>query len=102
MSRTSIVIKLLLLVIVTGNLALVSVNHAPLVDVEAVAEWRLECDLAAIAAGGDPEMPAVPALQQEFQANVAGTDIPSLGAGSMVVAGTLTPATRGPPSIVAA
>lgn len=48
-----------MLVIVTGNLALVAIEREPLVDVEAVAEWRLDPDALDEDPGAEPPMPAL-------------------------------------------
>ncbi len=101
MARTSIVIKLLLLVIVTGNIALVAVNHVPLVDVGAVAEWRYGCEPGDTAPGGDSDMPAALTIQQEFTLTFTTGEMPSLGRCFTAVAVALTPATRAPPPFAA-
>lgn len=59
MPFSSIVIKLLLLVIVAGNLALASLDRDPLLDLEAVAEWRLDPDTMDEDSGSEPPMPAI-------------------------------------------
>lgn len=65
MSLSATVIKLLLLVIVTGNLSLVVEDHDPFMDVEAVAEWRLDPDTVDEDAGAEPPEPALVGLFRE-------------------------------------
>lgn len=98
MFRPSIVTTLLLLVIVTGDLALASMKHDPLVDVEAVAEWRSECDPGDIIEGDTPDIPVILVLHREFVATVAGARKPPVGLSFIAMTGTVTPATRAPPA----
>lgn len=56
---------LLLLAVVAGNMALVTINKAAIDDVEAVAEWRVDGDSAGTDLGADPEMPAALNLFRE-------------------------------------
>jgi hypothetical protein len=97
MSRPSIVTTLLLLVIVTGDLALASMKHAPLVDVEAVAEWRSECDPGDIIQDDAPDIPVI-LVHREFVATVTDSRKPPVGLSFIAMTGTVTPATRAPPA----
>lgn len=56
---------LLLLAVVAGNMALVTINKAAIDDVEAVAEWRVDGDSAGTDLGADPEMSAALNLFRE-------------------------------------
>ena len=97
MYRPNIVIMLLLLAIVAGNLALVTINKAAMDDVDAVAEWRVDGDTAGTDLGADPETPATHTLFRESAVFVFATGNMHYGRSRSAAVCMRTQATRAPP-----
>ncbi len=97
MYRPNIVILLLLLAIMAGNLAVVTVNKVALDDVEAVAEWRIDADSVDGDLGTDPEIPAALALYRGAVEYVSGPLVMPHGCCHATALCMSTQATRAPP-----
>ncbi len=68
------VIKLLLLVVIAGNIAFVAVNGDSLVDVEAVSEWRIDKDAVDEDLDLEPGLLALYGFPRESTIFVVGPD----------------------------
>lgn len=90
--------KLLLLAVVAGNLALVTVNLDVFAEIEAVAEaeWRIDQDPGD--SGTDPQIPALLGLFPVSMVVVTGQDVLSGYPGLVDVVRMRTPVSRAPPS----
>lgn len=96
MPRSSLVFNLLLLALIVGDLALITVNLESLGDFEAVAEWRIDKDMDE-GAGPDPHMPASPGLFREPAVFAAERLLLPGKTGFVAVMCMSTQATRAPP-----
>lgn len=100
MRFSSILIKLLLLVIVVGNLALASLDQEPIV--EAVAEWRLDQDSMDDDSGSEPPAAAIVGFFREtITFAVVSADLPQHQHPATEVR-MCACATRAPPFVVLA